>query len=93
MAGGESEKTSMRVKAAHTQMTSDGIWRGGKHPYGYKLVHNGRVGKKNRQLYDLEIDPVQAPIVQEIFKEFLCINSLLSTKPLCLKQLYLLANI
>jgi hypothetical protein len=25
MAGGESEKTSMRVKAAHTQMTSDGI--------------------------------------------------------------------
>ncbi len=68
MAGGESEKTSMRVKAAHTQMTSDGIWRGGKHPYGYKLVHNGRVGKKNRQLYDLEIDPVQAPIVQEIFQ-------------------------
>ncbi len=66
-AGGESEKTSMRVKAAHTQMTADGIWRGGFRPYGYKLVHKGRIGKKNRPLYDLEIDEVEGPIVQEIF--------------------------
>lgn len=68
MAGGESEKTSMRVKAAHTQMTADGVWRGGCHPYGYRLVHRGRIGKRNRQLYDLEIDPVGGPIIQEIFK-------------------------
>lgn len=67
MAGGESEKTSMRVKAAHTQMVADGIWRGGTRPYGYKLVHKGRIGKKNRQLYDLEIDEVEGPIVKEIF--------------------------
>ena len=67
MAGGESEKTSMRVKAAHTQMTADGIWRGGCHPYGYRLVHRGRIGKRNRQLYDLEIDPIGGPIIQEIF--------------------------
>lgn len=67
MAGGESEKTSLRVKAAHTQMTEDGVWRGGKVPYGYRLVHNGRIGKKNRQLYDLEVDPEQAIIVQDIF--------------------------
>ncbi|MBR0391755.1 MAG: recombinase family protein [Oscillospiraceae bacterium] len=66
-ASGESEKTSIRVKAAHTQMTADGLWRGGNCPYGYKLVHKGRVGKKNRQLYDLEIDEVTAPIVMEIF--------------------------
>lgn len=66
-AGGESEKTSMRVKAAHTQMTADGLWRGGKKPFGYKLVHNGRIGKKNRPLYDLEIDEVEGPIVQEVF--------------------------
>lgn len=68
MAGGESEKTSIRVKAAQTQMTEDGLWRGGTCPYGYKLVHNGRVGKKNRQLFDLEIDEFTAPIVQEIFR-------------------------
>lgn len=68
MAGGESEKTSMRVKAAQTQMTTDGVWRGGNVAYGYKLVHKGRIGKKNRQLYDLEIDEVDGPIVQEIFR-------------------------
>ena len=68
MAGGESEKTSMRVKAAHTQMTAVGVWRGGSHPYGYRLVHKGRIGKRNRQLYDLEIDPVGGPIIQEIFQ-------------------------
>lgn len=66
-AGGESEKTSMRVKAAHTQMTTDGIWRGGVAPFGYKLVHKGRMGKKNRQLYDLEIDEFTGPVVQEAY--------------------------
>ena len=67
-AGGESEKTSMRVKAAHAQMTADGIWRGGAKPFGYKLVHNGRIGKKNRPLYDLMIDETEGPIVQEVFE-------------------------
>ena len=66
-AGGESEKTSMRVKAAHTQMTADGVWRGGARPFGYKLTHNGRIGKKNRPLYDLSIDEVEGPIVKEVF--------------------------
>ncbi len=66
-ASGESEKTSIRVKAAHTQMTQDGIWRGGNCPYGYRLVHKGRIGKKNRPLYDLEIDEEQAAVVREIF--------------------------
>lgn len=66
-AGGESEKTAMRVKASHTQMTADGIWRGGAKPYGYKLVHNGRIGKKNRPLYDLVIDEIDGPIIKEIF--------------------------
>ena len=66
-ASGESEKTSIRVKAAHTQMTQDGIWRGGCCPYGYRLVHKGRRGKKNRALFDLEIDEAQAAVVREIF--------------------------
>ncbi len=66
-ASGESEKTSIRVKAAHNQMTEDGIWRGGICPFGYKLVHKGRIGKKNRPLYDLAVDETAAPIVTEIF--------------------------
>lgn len=67
-ASGESEKISIRVKAAHAQMTEDGIWRGGACPYGFRLVHKGRIGKKNRPLYDLEIDEETSPIVQEIFE-------------------------
>ena len=66
-ASGESEKTSLRVKAAHKQMTEDGVWRGGGCPYGYKLVHQGRIGKRNRPLYDLVIDEETAPIVREVF--------------------------
>ena len=66
-ASGESEKTSIRVKAAHAQMIEDGRWRGGKCPFGYKLVRNGREGKKGRQLYDLAIDETKSAIVWEIF--------------------------
>ena len=67
-AGGESEKTSMRVKASHTQMTADGIWRGGKHPFGYRLVRNGRMSKRKHELYELEIDPDTGQQVQKIFE-------------------------
>ena len=67
-AGGESEKISLRVSAAHSQMTADGKWRGGVCPFGYKLVHKGRIGKKNRPLYDLEIDETAGAIVREIFE-------------------------
>ena len=66
-ASGESEKTSLRVKAAHKQMTEDGVWRGGGCPYGYKLVRLGRIGKRNRPLYDIVIDEQTAPIVREVF--------------------------
>lgn len=66
-ASGESEKTSVRIKTKHRQMVEDGLWRGGKVPFGYRTVHKGRTGRKNRPLYDLEIDPVQAEIVRKIF--------------------------
>ena len=66
-ASGESEKTSVRIKTKHRQMVEDGLWRGGKTPFGYRTVHKGRTGRKNRPLYDLEIDPVQAEIVRKIF--------------------------
>lgn len=61
------KKPPSASRLAHSQMTADGIWRGGKVPYGYRLVFKGRVGKKNRQLYDLEIDEAQGAIVREVF--------------------------
>lgn len=72
-ASGESEKTSVRIKTKHRQMVEGGLWRGGKTPFGYRLVHKGRTGRKNRPLYDLEIDPVQAEIVRRIFDAVLTI--------------------
>lgn len=33
----------------------------------YKLVKHGRVGKKNRELYDIEVEPTEAMVVREIF--------------------------
>ena len=70
-ASGESIKTSERVSERHRQMIEEGIWRGGSRPYGYDLVFKGRIGKKNRQLLDLQINPAEAAIVREIF-ELVC---------------------
>lgn len=66
-AGGESEKTSVRVKAAQSQMTTDGYWRGGSIPFGYHLVHKGRISKKKHELWDLEVDDQEAELVRIIF--------------------------
>lgn len=72
-ASGESLKTSQRVSTRQQQMVEEGIWRGGARPYGYDLVFKGRIGKKNRQLLDLEKNPKEASIVEEIFS--LCCDS------------------
>lgn len=66
-ASGESEKTSIRVKTRHSQMTLEGIYTGGVVPYGYKLVHNGRLNKKGQEMRDLAIHPEEAEIVRFIF--------------------------
>lgn len=66
-ASGESLKTSVRTKTRLGQIVQEGRFRGGKAPYGYKLVKNGRRGKKNRELYDIEVDPVEAAVVKQIF--------------------------
>jgi Site-specific recombinases, DNA invertase Pin homologs len=66
-ASGESLKTSVRVKTRLAQIVQEGRWRGGGVPYGYQLVKNGRLGKKNKELYDLKIEPDEAAVIQRIF--------------------------
>lgn len=66
-ASGESLKTSIRTKTRLGQIVQEGRFRGGCAPYGYQLVKNGRIGKKNRELYDIEINPVEAEAVRAIF--------------------------
>ena len=66
-ASGESLKTSVRVKTRFSQIVQEGRFRGGTAPYGYQLVRNGRLGKKNRELYDIEINPSEAVAIRAIF--------------------------
>ena len=66
-ANGESKKTSMRLKTVMSQMTADGIYRGGPTPFGYKTVYNGRTNKKGQPVHDLQIDIEEANIIREIF--------------------------
>ena len=66
--GGESEKTSMRVKEKHKQMVEDGVFRGGTAPYGYKLVESENKNQKGYKLKELAIDEKEGEVVKLIFK-------------------------
>jgi len=66
--GGESEKTSMRVKEKHRQMVEDGQFRGGTPPYGYKLIESENKNQKGYKLKELVIDKKESEVVKNIFK-------------------------
>lgn len=66
-ASGESIKTSIRTKTRLGQIVMEGRFRGGYAPYGYQLVKKGRIGKKNRELFDIEVNPMEAAAVRRIF--------------------------
>ena len=68
-ASGESEKTSMRIRTRMNQLVSEGVYRGGPVPFGYQLVNNGRLNKKGKPLYDIEVDPVEADWVRLMFEK------------------------
>ena len=66
-ADGESRKTSIRTKAALSQMVQDGRFRGGVAPYGYDLVPSGVLNKKKREVMKLKINESEAKVVRMIF--------------------------
>lgn len=68
-ASGESEKTSIRIKTRMRQLTAEGRYTGGGIPFGYQLAKNGRLNKKGREVYDLEINPIEAEWVVKIFEK------------------------
>ena len=67
-AAGESEKIAERVATRIQQLNSSGHYSGGTVAYGYRAVYKGRVNKKGQPVKDLEVDPAEAPIVQELFE-------------------------
>lgn len=80
-ASGESIKTSVRTKTRIGQLTEEGHFTGGGVPFGYQLVHNGRVNKKNRPVYDLAIEPQESEIVKLIFQKY--VNEGYGSQRLC----------
>ena len=66
-ASGESLKTSVRTKTRLGQIVKEGRFRGGVPAYGYRIVKKGRIGKKNRELYDIEINPEEAIAIRRMF--------------------------
>ena len=69
-ASGESLKTSIRTKTRLSQLTEQGYYTGGTAPYGYRAVNKGRVNKKNKPVFDLEINEEEAEIVRLIFQKY-----------------------
>lgn len=66
-ADGESRKTSIRTKAALSQMVQEGRFRGGITPYGYDLIPSGVLNKKKREVMKLQINESEAKVVRMIF--------------------------
>lgn len=70
-AGGESEKTSIRVREVQKQMAEQGILTyGGKRnqPYGYTFIKSGTFTKKGVERQKLIINQEEAKIVKDIFE-------------------------
>ena len=69
-ASGESIKTSIRTKTRLSQIVQEGKFRGGTHPYGYRLEKQGRLNKKGHELYEIMIDETEAAVVRTIFEKY-----------------------
>ena len=69
-ASGESIKTSVRVRTRMEQLTEEGFFTGGTVPYGYRLVKTGRTNKRNKEVFDIELDDTAAEIVRLIFYKY-----------------------
>ena len=67
-AAGESEKTSIRTKTRLGQIVEQGFFRGGIHPYGYRLEKQGRFNKGNHEVNEILIDDNEASVVRKIFE-------------------------
>ena len=65
--GGESEKTSIRVRAKQKQMIEEGININSVPPYGYRMVKTGIFTKRGVERKTYEIIPTEAEIVKTIF--------------------------
>lgn len=66
--GGESRKTSLRVKEALKQKAENGDYYGGIVPFGYYLETTDKINKHGRNIKQLCINEEESKIVKQIFK-------------------------
>src|SRR5512135_665403 len=77
MSKGERNRIKIRVRSAMAaQAATEGRFLGGRPPYGYRLADAGphpnpTKALDGRRLHRLEPDPVTAPVVRRIFREYL----------------------
>lgn len=63
-ADGESRKTSIRTKAALSQMVQEGRFRGVVAPYGYDLIPSGVLNKRKREVMKLKVNESEAKVIE-----------------------------
>jgi len=80
-ASGESLKTSIRTKTRLGQLTEEGHYTGGTVPFGYRAVDKGRINKRSRTVFDLEVDEDEAETVRLIFDKY--VNEGLGSQRIC----------
>ncbi len=68
--GGESEKTSIRVRTKQKQMIEQGINIMSVPPYGYRMVKTGIFTKRGVERKTYEIIPSEAEVIKKIFNLF-----------------------
>ncbi len=77
MSKGERNRIKIRVRSAMQAQTKvEGRYLGGRPPYGYRLVDAGphpnpAKAADGKRLHVLELDPVTAPVVARIFRDYL----------------------
>ncbi len=77
MSKGERNRIKIRVRSAMQAQTKvEGRYLGGRPPYGYRLVDAGpqpnpAKAADGKRLHVLELDPVIAPVVARIFRDYL----------------------
>ena len=70
-ASGESLKTSERIKTRMAQLTVDGIFCGGRCPYGYRLITKGRKNNRGYDVHDLRVEPTEAAAIHKIYDYYI----------------------
>lgn len=70
-ASGESLKISERIKTRMAQLTVDGIFCGGRCPYGYQLITKGRKNNRGYDVHDLRVEPTEAAVIHKIYDYYI----------------------